>query len=120
MHYSHWILFTVGWLLHVLLQAKASVNSKSNSLENVRQWLKLSWLVLIVRAFAAVLLMLLWHEAPQLFGQIAGAAIPMTKATCGIAGLAVDAFIDKLGAIFGLKIEIPVVAPPEQKPEPKP
>lgn len=112
MHLSYWILFTVGWVLHVLLQAKASVNSKSNGLENIRQWLKLSWLVLAVRAFAAVLLMLLWHEAPQLFGQIAGAAIPMTKATAGIAGLAVDAFVDKLGAIFGLKIEIPAVSPP--------
>lgn len=116
MQVSYWMLFAVGWLLHVLLQAKASVVSDSNSLENIGQWLKLSWLILLVRAFAAVLLMLLWHEAPQLFGQIAGAEIPMTKATAGIAGLAVDALIDKLGAIFGLQIDIPKVAPPGKKP----
>lgn len=116
MQLSYWILFAVGWLLHVLLQAKASVNSDSNSLENVRQWLKLSWLILVVRAFAAALLMLLWHEAPQYFGQVVGAVVPMTKATAGIAGLAVDAFIDKLGAIFGLQIDIPKVAPPGKKP----
>lgn len=114
MHYSHWILFAVGWVLHMLLQAKASVNSKSNSLENIGQWLKLQWLIIAVRLFLAVLIMLLWHEAPALFGQIVGAAIPMTLATCGLAGFAVDAFVDKVGAIFGLKIEVPSAAPPEK------
>lgn len=115
MPFPHWILFIVGWVLHLLLQAKASANSRSNSLQNIWQWFRLQWLVVIARLFLAVLFMLLWHEAPSLFGQIVGAAIPMTMATSGIAGFAVDAFVDKIGAIFHVSIEIPALKPADQE-----
>ncbi len=112
---TFWLMFLAGWSIHALLQARASVTSKSNGLRSTRQWFALTWQIVLARGFLAVLAMELWCEAPGLFGTSLGVALaaPMTKATAGIFGYVADSVIDKLGASFGIiKLEIPKLSPP--------
>lgn len=112
MLYVFWILYFTGWALHLWAQAQASVKSSSNGLSMVRQWMFLNLNIIIVRAFLAAMVMLLWKESPDLFGGLVGRSLPMTKATCGIMGFGIDSALDKLTFLFGLKVEIPHIAPP--------
>ena len=50
-----WGLFMLGFAMHFLLQAKASVNSRSNGLQTVRQWIALTWPTAVVRLFLCAL-----------------------------------------------------------------
>ncbi len=111
-----WAIFLAGWMLHALLQAKASVSSKSNGLRSIREWFALTWQFVFARWFLSALALQLWMEAPAVFGATLGiSALPLTKATAGIFGYSVDSLLDKLGASFGLKIEIPKLAPPRER-----
>jgi hypothetical protein len=112
---TFWLMFLAGWSIHALLQARASVTSKSNGLHSTRQWFELSWQIVLARGFLAALAMELWCEAPSLFGTSLGVALaaPMTNATAGIFGYVADSVLDKLGASFGIiKLEIPKLSPP--------
>jgi len=111
---TFWLMFLAGWSIHAMLQARASVASKSNGLHSTREWFVLTWQVVLARGFLAAIAMELWCEAPALFGNALGVALaaPMTHATVGIFGYVADSVIDKLGAIFGINIEIPKLSPP--------
>ncbi len=115
MVYIFWTLYLLGWLLHTWSQAQASVHSGSNSLTTVRQWAHINAHVLVVRLFLGCMSMLLWTEAPNLFGELVGRSLPQTRATCGIMGFAVDAVWDKVTFILGLKVEVPQIAPPSSE-----
>lgn len=114
-----WISFFVGQVIHVLLQAEASVRASSNGIETVRHWLSVMWIPVIGRVFLCSVAMALWLESPALFSKgLAVIAInfliPMNYATTALFGYVSDSFLDKLGAIIGgrLNVDIPKVVPP--------
>ena len=106
-------LYALGWAVHLYSQAKASVMSNSNGLKNTWQWLRMNSHIILVRMVLGTASFLLWIETPQLFGELVGRAVPMTKGTVIIIGFCVDAFWDKTTFIGGLKVEVPHLSPPD-------
>jgi len=115
-----WVLFLLGFAMHFLLQAKASVNSRSNGLQAVRQWIALTWPTALVRLFLCALAFGVWLDMPNAFNKLmesatGGAvtqALPFNRETVALFGYLADSLLDKLVAILGFSTEVPRLAPP--------
>ncbi len=115
-----WALFLLGFAMHFLLQAKASVRSQSNGLKTVREWLALTWPIAVVRLFLCALAFGLWLDMPDAFSSLlktatGGAvtqAIPLNHETMALFGYVADSLLDKIVAILGFSVEVPRLAPP--------
>jgi len=105
------VLFFEGWLLHVWLQAEASVRSQSNGVTTLRKWLTLNRAAVVARGFLGLMVLLLWNSSPQILGNL---QLPHNYGMAGFFGFAADAFIDKVTFILGMKVEVPQLAPPEK------
>lgn len=113
-----WAVFILGWVLHLLLQIQVSVRSSSNGLDTgfcgILKWLQLSWVVVAVRLFFSIIAFSLWRASPSSFANFVSTSTgPLTWATVGVFGFAVDSFVDKVATLLGLKIEIPQLVPPK-------
>jgi len=115
-----WALFLLGFAMHFLLQAKASVQSRSNGLQTVRQWITLTWPSALVRLFLCALAFALWLDMPNAFNKLmesatAGAVtqpLPLNRETVALFGYLSDSLLDKLVAILGFSTEVPRLVPP--------
>ena len=116
-----WYLFLLGFAMHFLLQAKASVKSQSNGLKTIREWLALTWPIAIVRLFLCAVAFGFWLDTPDAFTKalstITGGALthplPFNHETIALFGYTADSLLDKAVSILGFGIEVPRVAPPE-------
>lgn len=118
---KYWIPFLIGQIMHILLQAQASVRASSNGVTTLRTWLSLMWIPVLGRLFLCSAGMAFWLESPALFSKglslvAINFAIPMNYASTALFGYSVDSLIDKVGAIIGgkLNVDIPKVVPPTQ------
>ena len=119
-HTPTWGLFPLGFAMHFLLQAKASVRSQSNGLKTVREWLALTWPITVVRLFLCGVGFAVWLDMPEAFNHLlntvtAGAlphALPLNRETVALFGYVADSVLDKAISIVGFGIEIPRLAPP--------
>lgn len=102
-----WGLFYAGFATSTLLQAKTSVSSASNNLQNIKQWLSLHWAVVwanlfLSTAFSALIFKMI--PAGTGLGQFG---------TYAAAGFIANSVIDKILFIFGqqigLKVEVPAL-----------
>ncbi len=115
-----WALFLLGFAMHFLLQAKASVRSQSNGLKTVREWMALTWPIALVRLFLCALAFGLWLDMPDAFNKLlksatGGAvtqALPLNRETIALFGYVADSLLDKVVAILGFSVEVPRLAPP--------
>jgi hypothetical protein len=115
-----WALFLLGFAMHFLLQAKASVCSQSNGLKTVREWLALTWPTVVVRLFLCALGFGLWLDMPDAFNKLLKSAtggtvaqvLPLNRETIALFGYVADSLLDKVVAILGLSVEVPRLAPP--------
>ena len=115
-----WILFLLGFSMHFLLQAKASVNSRSNGLHSVRQWIALTWPTVLIRLFLCALAFGLWLDMPNAFNKLMASAtagavtqpLPLNRETVALFGYLSDSILDKLVAIVGFSTEVPRLVPP--------
>jgi hypothetical protein len=115
-----WSLFLLGFAMHFLLQAKASVKSQSNGLKTMRQWFLLTWPVAVVRLFLCAVAFGFWLDTPEAFtrmlaGITGGAltsAVPFNHETIVLFGYTADSLLDKAVSILGFGIEVPRLAPP--------
>jgi len=115
-----WVLFLLGFSMHFLLQAKASVNSRSNGLQTVRQWVALTWPTALVRLFLCALAFGVWLDMPNAFNKLMASAtggavtqaLPLNRETVALFGYLADSLLDKLVAILGFGAEVPRLAPP--------
>src|SRR5258706_1808008 len=73
-NFVSWGLFLLGFVMHFLLQAKASVSSQSNGLKTVREWLALTWPVALVRLFLCGVAFGLWLDTPEMVNKVLAAA----------------------------------------------
>ena len=71
---TSWALFSLGFAMHFLLQAKASVKSQSNGLQTVRQWIALTWPTAVVRLFLCALAFGVWLDMPNAFNKLVESA----------------------------------------------
>ena len=116
-----WALFLLGFAMHFLLQAKASVSSKSNGLKTCREWLALTWPVAVVRLFLCAVAFGFWLDTPDAFNKILAIAtggaiphsVPMNHETIALFGYVADSLLDKAVSILGFGIEVPRMAPPD-------
>ncbi len=115
-----WALFLLGFAMHFLLQAKASVKSQSHGLQTVRQWIALTWPTAIVRLFLCALAFGVWLDRPNAFNKLMESAsggavpqpLPLNRETIALFGYLSDSLLDKLVAILGFSTEVPRLAPP--------
>jgi hypothetical protein len=115
-----WALFLLGFAMHFLLQAKASVRSQSNGLKTVREWLALTWPVAVVRLFLCALVFGLWLDQLDVFSKLVASAtggavtksLPLNREAIALFGYVADSMLDKVVAILGFGIEVPRLAPP--------
>ena len=115
-----WGLFLLGFAMHFLLQAKASVNSRSNGLQTVRQWIALTLPTTIVRLFLCALAFGVWMDMPDAFNKLIASAtggavtqpLPLNRETVALFGYLADSLLDKLVAILGFSAEVPRMVPP--------
>jgi hypothetical protein len=115
-----WVLFLLGFALHFLLQAKASVSSRSNGLRSVREWIALTWPTALVRLFLCALAFGVWLDMPNVFNKLAASAtggaivqpLPLNRETIALFGYLSDSLLDKFVAILGFSAEVPRLAPP--------
>jgi hypothetical protein len=120
-NFVSWGLFLLGFVMHFLLQAKASVSSQSNGLKSVREWLALTWPVSLVRLFLCGVAFGLWLSTPEMFNKLlatltGGAvthSVPLNRETIALFGYVADSMLDKAVSICGFGIEVPKVAPPK-------
>jgi hypothetical protein len=97
-----WVLFPARVSMHFLLQANASVNSRSNGLQTVRQWLALTWPTALVRLFCCARLCALafgvWLDMPNAFNKLMASAtggavtqaLPLNRETVALFGHLAD------------------------------
>lgn len=119
-HTATWALFLLGFAMHFLLQAKASVSSQSNGLKTIREWFALTWPVTVARLFLCAVGFALWLDMPDAFNHLlntvtGGAlphALPINRETVALFGYVADSVLDKAVSILGFGIEIPRLAPP--------
>lgn len=115
---TSWGLFLLGFAMHFLLQAKASVSSQSNGLKTVREWLALTWPVSLVRLFLCGVAFGLWLNTPDLFSKLLASVtgvthpLPLNRETIALFGYVADSLLDKAVSILGFGIEVPRLAPP--------
>ena len=115
-----WGLFLLGFAMHFLLQAKASVSSQSNGLKTIRQWLALTWPTAAVRLFLCAIAFGFWLDMPDAFTKlltsVTGGAVthplPLNHETIALFGYVADSMLDKAVSILGFGIEVPRLAPP--------
>jgi len=119
-HTTTWGLFLLGFAMHFLLQAKASVSSQSNGLKTIREWLALTWPITVVRLFLCAVGFGLWLDMPDTFNHLLTTvtggtlthALPLNHETIALFGYVADSVLDKAVSILGFGIEIPRLAPP--------
>jgi hypothetical protein len=115
-----WVLFLLGFAMHFLLQAKASVNSRSNGLQTVRQWIALTLPTTVVRLFLCALAFGVWMDMPDAFNKLIASAtggavtqpLPLNRETVALFGYLSDSLLDKFVAILGFSAEAPRMVPP--------
>jgi len=120
-NFVSWGLFLLGFVMHFLLQAKASVSSQSNGLKSVREWLALTWPISLVRLFLCGVGFGLWLSTPEMFNKLLAALtggavthpVPLNRETIALFGYVADSLLDKAVSICGFGIEVPKVAPPK-------
>jgi hypothetical protein len=115
-----WVFFWIGWSLHLLMMALASVSARSNALRGWRglwEWAQFNLAPIATRIFISTCAMLIWRDNPELFKNVLGVSIPMVRGTCGVFGFLADSFADKIAFIF-LKVEMPKLAPVDPKATP--
>ena len=66
-----WVLFHVGAALQILLQARASIAAKSNSIESFRVWWEYNHRELGLRLFIDGALWMGWMVGPHFLGEAA-------------------------------------------------
>lgn len=107
-----WALFFLGVWLHILLRARASVASSSNSVGTVLVWWELNWRELGWELFLDGVGLMFWEVSPHLFGDVLKLLLPITYGTAPVMGFAVDRFINSSGFILGFaKVDMPRIAP---------
>jgi len=107
-----WALYFNGVSLHILLRAKGSIKSRSNSIHTFRTWWELNWRDLGWELFLDGVALMFWEVSPQLVGQVVKVALPITYATAPVMGFAVDRFLHSSGFIVGLTNETPRTTSP--------
>ena len=115
-HFANIVLFVMGWVLFVAIQAQNSIRSKSNGLASgfagLKQWLDMHWLTLAYRAFFSGLFYgLIVHTTTQ---KLQGLGFPVTSfMIAGIGGWSANGLLYQIfGLIPGLRIEVADLAPP--------
>lgn len=79
-----WCLFLLGFAMHFLLQAKASVKSQSNGLKTIREWLALTWPIAIVRLFLCAVAFGFWLDTPDAFTKALSTITGSTYASAAV------------------------------------
>lgn len=108
-----YVLFYLGVLLNILIQAYCSIRARSNSIKSFRTWLQLNFHDLGWRLAIDGVCWAIWMVGPSFLGAAAARIIP----PCGFAiapwiGFSSDRFSNSLG--FYLRFtttEMPDVAP---------
>jgi hypothetical protein len=107
-----WALYYLGVVLHVLVSARASIASDSNSVKTFRFWWECNWKTLRKRLVCDAIALVLWEVSPALLGQIIGHVLPCTYGTAAVTGFAADRFIGSEGFSLGfMKVDMVKVAP---------
>ena len=110
-----WILFNLGILLHMLIQALGSIASTSNSISSFSVWWEYNWRELCWRIGIDGSCWILWMIGPIYLGQAAAHLIPPASfAVAPWIGFTADRFTHSLGFILRFNTrEMSHVAPPE-------
>lgn len=115
-HIGNIVLFVIGWLLFVAIQAQNSIRSKSNGLSSgfagLKQWLDLHWLTLAYRAFFSGLFYgFIVHTTTE---KLQAIGFPVTSyMIAGIGGWSANGLLYQIfGLIPGLRVEVADLAPP--------
>jgi hypothetical protein len=109
-----WALFFNGVFLHILVRARGSIASASNSVKTFRAWWDLNWRDLGWRLAFDGVGMIAWILSPRVFGDAIHLQLPITYATAGFMGFTVDRIVDSSGFIIGFRrVDLPRVAPPD-------
>jgi hypothetical protein len=107
-----WFLYFDGVAVHILLTARASIASQSNSIKTFRVWWNLNWHTLRLRLLCDGVALVIWEYSPQLIGQFIGHVIPVGYGTAALMGLAVDRVIGSASFSLGfLKVDMTQIAP---------
>jgi hypothetical protein len=113
---GHYLLFLLGFVAQVLLQAQTSIASSSNGLTSAWAWVKLHSGVLLPRFFLAIGL------APVLIKMVPDSGHFPVSAIYVLGGFLSDRLLDSLLFIFGqrlgTKLEAPQLSPPVAPPDP--
>ena len=118
-------MYWAGWTLFVLGQAQNSINSPSNGLAGaagLRQWFKLHWYTLLLRAFfsfigeAALQHWVIAQLSPILAEH---GLIIAAWGMAGISGFAANTLLYQVFGLLGqkipwLRVDVPSLAPPQQ------
>ena len=99
-----WALFFNGVGLHILLRARGSIASRSNSVKTFRAWWELNWHDLGWRLFLDGLGLMAWEVAPFVPGMkdfVSHILPPICYGAAPVMGVVVDRFIDSGGFILG-------------------
>lgn len=111
-----WALFFLGVGLHILLCARGSIASRSNSIKTFRSWWEFNWQELGWRLLLDSAALMIWEGGPHVIGDVIGRQIPITYGTAPIVGLFVDRCLHTAGFTMGFtKLDMTKVAPPENQ-----
>lgn len=100
----------------MLLSARASIASQSNSIMTFRTWWDLNWRTLRLRVLCDGVALMIWEYSPQLIGQFTGHVIPVGYGTAALMGLAVDRVIGSASFSLGfLRADMTQLAPKRTK-----
>jgi hypothetical protein len=111
---SLWLCFALGQATHILKRAGMAVRSPQNALRTRREYLRLHWDVLAVRALLSAALFWLLEGRPDLLAALPAifgappAELPLTGATALILGYFADSVMDWLvSRVPALQKELP-------------
>jgi hypothetical protein len=110
-----WLLFHVGILLQILLQARASIAARSNSIGSFRVWWEHNHRELGLRLFIDGALWMGWMVGPHFLGEAAAHLIPpVSYAVAPWIGFSADRFSHSCGFILRFTtVDMGIVAPAE-------
>jgi hypothetical protein len=111
-----YILYYMGVVLHILLQARGSIAARSNSIRSFRVWWEYNHRELGLRLFADSVLWMVWICGPHFLGEAAAHLIPpVSYVVSPWIGLSVDRFVHSMGFILRFNgADMGEVAPTER------
>jgi hypothetical protein len=112
MNALQWIIFMSAWTFSYLAHAQNSVASASNGVRSIRHWFELNLWPVVVNLIATIALGLIWSEAPTVFSALVK-SVPITIGTSLGLGLTIQSLVDRLMFMFGIRVEMPRLVPPD-------